>query len=187
MSDSVPEHLRLVAGSSYCQLGDCPLGTCNKKSFKGAQVWGLTEDDCLDRLRRHYTNSEFHWNDLRDKEDREEQVENARMHVTEEVATEEDVEAQEKHYEQVKNEKADKTEQKKAATKGGGKGLQKTVSDMQAQLCKLTRAISHQAMTEMKTILTFLFKRSANRWKRVSNSGPSTAAACFFLQRSFHR
>ena len=179
MFERVPEDLRLTVGCTYHMIVDCPMGTCNKKSFKAAQVWGLTEDACLGRLRRHYTNSELHWNDFCDDEDRDNQVQNARCCVVEEVATQEDVDQQGRHFESAKKERADGADKKAAAQQGGGKGLQKIVNEMQAQLCKLTEAVNMQAMSEMKMILTF-FKRSVNRWKCVSNSGPSTAEA-FFL------
>ena len=142
MSNQAPEAVRLSVGCSVFVLHECPLGACTKDSFKRAGIWGLTEDNCLQELKRHYTNSEHHWGDFRDDEDRDAQVELARAFVSEEVADEERAQKQARHYEKLRADKC-KVPKKEAGGKGGfGKGVTKDIAQMQQQLQKLTEAVA---------------------------------------------
>ena len=116
----------------------------------------MTEDACLEWLRRHSSHSPHHLKDFRDDEDLEEQVENARCFVVEQ---DEKVEKELKKKEKEKVEK----ELKKNADTGGGKlcklcKLTQAVTETQEQLRKPTQVVSKQAMGGMKTSLTFFKK-----------------------------
>ena len=44
----------------YFYIKKCPRGGCSETSWKKAQVWGWTEEECRDALRRHLEKSSYH-------------------------------------------------------------------------------------------------------------------------------
>ena len=98
----VPANLKMTVGETFWELDECPKGGCSTQSFKNAQVWGYTADECLDKLRKHYTNSSLHWPHF-EKEPKghvicrqrvDEAVEEARSQCLEDTVTEEMIEHQ---------------------------------------------------------------------------------------------
>ena len=44
----------------YFYIKKCPKGGCSESSWKKAQVWGWTEEECREALQRHLEKSSYH-------------------------------------------------------------------------------------------------------------------------------